>query len=187
MHTCNGNCPGPVRSHLTYKSKTPFLACPRHNSSPVQARITKLIPGVQRSRLRFLFFWRRFTSKAKLNLNVKMSLWLVSPLYNSYDCVDCSVPNVSQSPSSAQTYIPRRLHGLDCFSVNYLHVYWSRQARIFGRLTSLLLLSCFIYLCIFMWQYCSTAALIVPYEYNGYAMCSTIHSPKEWLILKGRY
>ena len=102
---------------------------------PFKLGSSNLYPVCKTSRLRFLLFWRRFTSTstAKFNLNIQISLWLVSPLYNNHGCIDCSVPIVSQSPSSAWTYIPRRLHGLDCFSVNYLHVYWSTQARIFGR------------------------------------------------------
>ena len=36
------------RSNLTWKSKfTPFWSCPHHNSSPIQARITKFWPEVQ--------------------------------------------------------------------------------------------------------------------------------------------
>ena len=43
-----GDWPWPSRSNLTSKSKvTPFWACPRDNSSPVQARITKFGPKVQ--------------------------------------------------------------------------------------------------------------------------------------------
>ena len=42
-----GDCPWPSRSNLTSKSKfTPFWACPRNNSSPVQARATKFGPEV---------------------------------------------------------------------------------------------------------------------------------------------
>ena len=38
----------PSRSNLRSKSKfTPFWACPHHNSSPIQARITKFGPEVQ--------------------------------------------------------------------------------------------------------------------------------------------
>ena len=40
--------PWPSRSNLTWKSKfTPFWACPRHNSPPIQARITKFGPEAQ--------------------------------------------------------------------------------------------------------------------------------------------
>ena len=43
-----GNQPWPSRSNLRSKSKfTPFWACPHHNSSPIQARITKFRPEVQ--------------------------------------------------------------------------------------------------------------------------------------------
>ena len=42
-----GDWPWPSRSNLTSKSKvTPFWACPRDNSSPVQARATKFWPVV---------------------------------------------------------------------------------------------------------------------------------------------
>ena len=40
--------PWPSRSDLTWKSKfTPFWTCPRHNSPPIQARITKFRTEVQ--------------------------------------------------------------------------------------------------------------------------------------------
>ena len=43
-----GNRPWPSRSNLTSKSKfTPFLTRLHHNSSPIQARITKFGPEVQ--------------------------------------------------------------------------------------------------------------------------------------------
>ena len=43
-----GNQPWPSRSNLRSKSKfTPFWACPHHNSSPIQDRITKFGPEVQ--------------------------------------------------------------------------------------------------------------------------------------------
>ena len=42
-----GNQPWPSRSNLRSKSKfTPFWVCPHHNSSPIQARITKFGPEV---------------------------------------------------------------------------------------------------------------------------------------------
>ena len=42
-----GNWPWPSRSNLTSKSEfTPFWACPDHNSSPIQVRITKFGPEV---------------------------------------------------------------------------------------------------------------------------------------------
>ena len=45
----------PPTSNLTQKSKfTPFWACPRHNPSPVQARITKFWPWVQNSLVKML-------------------------------------------------------------------------------------------------------------------------------------
>ena len=45
-----GNWPWPSRSNLTSKSEfTPFWACPDHNSSPIQVRITKLRPEVENS------------------------------------------------------------------------------------------------------------------------------------------
>ena len=43
-----GNWPWPSRSNLRSKSKfTPFWACPHHNSSLIQARITNFGPEVQ--------------------------------------------------------------------------------------------------------------------------------------------
>ena len=48
-----GNQPWPSRSNLRSKSKfTPFWACPHHNSSPIQARITKFGPEVQNTKIK---------------------------------------------------------------------------------------------------------------------------------------
>ena len=45
-----GNWSWPSRSNLTSKSEfTPFWACPDHNSSPIQVRITKFRPEVENS------------------------------------------------------------------------------------------------------------------------------------------
>ena len=45
-----GNWPWPSRSNLTSKSEfTNFWACPDHNSSPIQVRITKFGPEVENS------------------------------------------------------------------------------------------------------------------------------------------
>ena len=45
-----GNWPWPSRSNLTSKSEfTPFWACPDHNSSPIQVRITKFWLEVENS------------------------------------------------------------------------------------------------------------------------------------------
>ena len=61
--------PWPLRSNLTWKSKfTPSWACPHHNSSPIQARITKFGPKVRNTLFKipivfffvcffFFFFW----------------------------------------------------------------------------------------------------------------------------------
>ena len=48
-----GNQPWPSRSNLRSKSKfTPFWAYPHHNSSPIQARITKFGPEVQNTKIK---------------------------------------------------------------------------------------------------------------------------------------
>ena len=44
---------------------------------------------------------------------------------------------VSSSLSSAHTYISRLFHSPDFFTVSTLCIYWSRQPRVFRRLTSL--------------------------------------------------
>ena len=50
--------PWPSRSNLTWKSKfTPFWACPHHNSPPIQARITKLGPGLQNTLVEIPIEW----------------------------------------------------------------------------------------------------------------------------------
>ena len=49
-----GNWPWPSRSNLTWKAKfTPFWACPRHNSSSIQARTTKFGQKMQTNLLMF--------------------------------------------------------------------------------------------------------------------------------------
>ena len=48
-----GNWPWTSRSNVTSKSEfTPFWACPDHNSSPIQVRITKFGPEVENSLLK---------------------------------------------------------------------------------------------------------------------------------------
>ena len=48
-----------------------------------------------------------------------------------------TVPTFSQFSSHAGTYLPRLLHGPDCFTVsNPLHIYWSWQLRVFRHLMS---------------------------------------------------
>ena len=47
--------PWSSRSYLTWKSKfTPFWAYPHHNSSSIQARITKFWPGVQNNLVKII-------------------------------------------------------------------------------------------------------------------------------------
>ena len=53
--------------------------------------------------------------------------FLIHKFYIIANYLDCfMVPNDLRSPSSAHTYILRPLHGPNCFSLNLLHVYWSR-------------------------------------------------------------
>ena len=91
-----------------------------------------------------------------LDFQVQISLtksdYLVSPLleiHNHYITTrEPWVPRllhtgviVSWSPSCAHTYIPRLFH-----SLNTLHIYWSRQPRVFRRLPSLLYFFMFVLL-----------------------------------------
>ena len=114
----------PSRSNFTWKSEfTPFWVCPHHNSLPIQARITKFGPEVQNSLVKIPIAlggnWP-WPSRSNLTLDCFTGL------------------TVSWSPSSVHTYIPRLFHGPDCFSLNTLHIYWSRQPRVFRHLPSLL-------------------------------------------------
>ena len=72
-----GNQPWPSRSNLRSKSKfTPFWACPHHNSSPIQARITKFGPKVQNTlvKIPIVFEWQ-------LTLTFKVKFYLKSQLF----------------------------------------------------------------------------------------------------------
>ena len=60
-----------------------------------------------------------------------------------------TVLTVSRSPSPAHTYLPKLFHGPDFFGLNHLHIYWSRQPRVFWRVTSLL----FIFFILFFLSY----------------------------------
>ena len=72
--------------------------CPHDNSSPVQGRITKFGAEVQNTLL--------FRGVIDLDLHYYLDCFMVSI--------------VSRSPSSACPYIPRPLHGPDCFTVSTL-------------------------------------------------------------------
>ena len=92
---------------------TPFWVCSHHNSSPIEARVTKFGPQVQNT----------------------------------------LVKSVSWSPFSVCTYKPGLFHIPNCFSLNTLHVYWSRQPRVFHHFTSLLLKAAIIWYIWFVWWY----------------------------------
>ena len=62
----------PPRSNLTWKSKfTPFWACPHHNSSPIQAMITKFWPQVQNNLIKISYC---FAGQLTLTFKVKFDL-----------------------------------------------------------------------------------------------------------------
>ena len=86
---------------------------------------TKLGSGVKKTWLNFIWFygiigfnlqgqmWARVTKFGPLNLDQRC--------ITANDYLDCfTVLTISQSPSSARTYIPRPLHGPDCFTVSNL-------------------------------------------------------------------
>ena len=92
--------------------------------------------------------WLAMTFKVKFNLEVKIYLcWVSLPekihlsldkIHNSHDSLDYFTdPTVSQSQSSARTYITSPLHAPDCFTNPTLCT--CRQPWVFRRLTSLLL------------------------------------------------
>ena len=65
-----GNWPWPSRSSLTSKSEfTPFWACPDHNSSPIQIRITKFGPEWKIAWWRSLLFW------VAIDLDLQGQIW----------------------------------------------------------------------------------------------------------------
>ena len=104
-------------------------ACLHHNSSLIQAKITKFWPEVQKKLGQdpHCFGGRlTFTFKVKFNLKkVQISLCPVSPpesIHNSHDYLySFMVPTVSQSPFSASTSI--LLHGPKYFTVPTLCMY----------------------------------------------------------------
>ena len=81
---------------------------------------------------RFVGIYKFITWKVKIFI---MPSFTVEKIHDSHDYLDCFKDlTVSQSPSSAHTYIPSWL----IHSPNPLHIYWSRQPRVFWPLMSLL-------------------------------------------------
>ena len=76
-----GNWPWPSMSNLTSKSEfTPFWACPDHNSSPIQVRITKFGPEVENSLVKVPIIWGgKWPWPSRSNL-----IWTVEFFYQTY-------------------------------------------------------------------------------------------------------
>ena len=82
-----GNQPWPSRSNLRSKSKfTPFWVCPHHNSSPIQARITKFGPEVQNTLVKVPIVLggnQLWPSRSNLRSKSKFTPFWVCPHHNS--------------------------------------------------------------------------------------------------------
>ena len=76
--------------------------------------------------LRSLSFWR------PIDLDLQGQIWLkkwnfqVSPLLEIHN----------YHITTREPWVPRLLHRPDCFSLNTLYIYWSREPTVFRRLTS---------------------------------------------------
>ena len=125
-------------------------ACLHHSSSPVQVWISKFGPEVQNTLVKIPIVWGSFllwssrsnlTSKSKFHYD-----WFIHQDKYTTTRVNTWLLRLLHSPDwftvsflcTYRTYISRLLHGPDCFSLNLLHAYWSRQPRVFWRLTLLL-------------------------------------------------
>ena len=108
--------PWPSRSNLTWKSKfTPFWPCPHHNSTPIQARITKFGPEVQNTLVKIPIAvgggggggnWP-WPSRSNMTWNVKFSGFILLEIHNHHI--------TTRGP-----WVPRLFHGPDCFTVSIL-------------------------------------------------------------------
>ena len=129
-----GNRPWPSRSNLILKSNfIPFWACLHHNSSPIQARITKFGPKVQNASVKIPIIWGQLNLTFKVKFDLKCQIFWLHHYWKyittikppeSHDCLDCFTGlSLSGSPSSTGTYIHRLFHGSCRFTVSTLSTY----------------------------------------------------------------
>ena len=80
-----GNQSWPSRSNLRSKSKfTPFWACPHHNSSPIQARITKFGPEVQNTLVKIpIVLGGKWPWPSRSNLTYKVNFFCFTTTGNT--------------------------------------------------------------------------------------------------------
>ena len=110
--------PWPLRSNLTWKSKfTPYWACPHHNSSPIQARITKFGPEVRNTLFKIpivVFFVSFFFGGGAIALDLQGKIWLKSQIFRSQHYWKYIPTNITIRAS----WLSRLFHWPDCFAVS---------------------------------------------------------------------
>ena len=152
---CGGDWPWPSRSNLTSKSKfNPFWVVHMITHHPFKLGPPNLNQRYKIPWLRSLLFWGAIDLHLQGQIWLNKSNFLVSPLLEIYN-------HHIHDITTREPGVPRLLHRRDCFmvsilctylytktvsrswlfhSLDTLHVYWSRQRRVFWRLPSLLLI-----------------------------------------------
>ena len=100
--------PWSPKSNLPLKPKyTPFWDCPHHNSSPIEAWITKFAPEVQQTSVDIPIVAMRLTVTCKVKFKVQNFRF---HHYRKYITI-------------REPWVPRLVHGHQCFMVSILCVY----------------------------------------------------------------
>ena len=128
------------------------LACPYNNSGPVQVRITKFGPKMQKTLVKVSIVLRAIELAFKVKFNIKVRIYPINVKFDlksrifwshhywnyittiqppeSHEYLDCFTGlTVSWSPSSVHTYIPRLFPGFDCFKVSTRCTYTDLGSR----------------------------------------------------------
>ena len=109
------NWPWPSRSDIGSKLKfTPFWACPHHNSSPIQARITKFGPEVQNTLVEIPIVLEAIELDIQDQIKLKKSKFPVSPQSEIHNY---------RHVTSREPWVPRPLHSPDSFMVTIQCMY----------------------------------------------------------------
>ena len=113
-----GNWSSPSRWNLTWNSNlTSFCACPHDNSSPVQAKTTKFGQQMQNPVVKILInFWVDWPWFSRSNSTFK-SQNSSCPVWRS----KCKFTTTRENYiiGMGNLYLPKPLHGLDCFTLHY--------------------------------------------------------------------
>ena len=140
-------------------------ACPHHNSSPLQARITKLGSEMQNTLIKLpVVLWAN-------DLDLQDEILLKTPNLSHFELVRTITHYLLKlgSPNLDQRYKTPWLKSLSCFWACILHLYLFRQLRVYQHLMLLLFAD---------WNGCSTVCYNV--VHRGFANGHWGH-PWAWL------